>query len=211
MKNDYGRNNGCSESFYSRPNHSLPQRPVKRQVNVRGQFQISQCSTLGDRLDDFGCQKRQPDQAGYIAISNALAAGNRDQRSRAAGDEFLEPPMGVIDWVKATIADPAFDYGAVIAILATVPIHGPPGLHLTLRALMNNLATAHSRPCRSLPESEAALRYYQVFDCVVQLSNVARSRAQGKTAHGVYNSPVGVANLINHMRRLTGLKVDLSV
>jgi aminoglycoside phosphotransferase (APT) family kinase protein len=116
---------------------------------------------------------------------------------------------GVIDWVKATIADPAFDYGTVIAILATVPIHGPPGLHLALRVLMNNLATAHSRPCRSLPESEAALRYYQVFNCVVQLINVARSRAQGKTAHGVYNSPVGVANLISHVRRLTGLKVDL--
>ncbi len=29
---------------------------------------------------------------------------------------------GVIDWVKATIAEPAFDYGAMIAILATVPI-----------------------------------------------------------------------------------------
>ena len=27
---------------------------------------------------------------------------------------------GVIDWVKATIADPAFDYGAVLAIFATV-------------------------------------------------------------------------------------------
>jgi aminoglycoside phosphotransferase (APT) family kinase protein len=26
---------------------------------------------------------------------------------------------GVIDWVKATIAEPAFDYGAVLAILAT--------------------------------------------------------------------------------------------
>jgi aminoglycoside phosphotransferase (APT) family kinase protein len=33
---------------------------------------------------------------------------------------------GVIDWVKAIIADPALDYGAMIAILATVPIRVPP-------------------------------------------------------------------------------------
>jgi aminoglycoside phosphotransferase (APT) family kinase protein len=116
---------------------------------------------------------------------------------------------GVIDWVKATIADPAFDYGAVLAIFATVPIRVPAGLHRTLRALMNNLARTHSRGSRSLPESAAALRYYQIFNCVVQLVTVGRSRAQGRTAHGVYNSPVGVANLINHVHLLTGLNVSL--
>ena len=116
---------------------------------------------------------------------------------------------GVIDWVKATIADPAFDYGAVLAIFATVPIRVPAGLHRMLRALMNNLARTHSRRRRSLPESEAALRYYQIFNCVVQLVTVGRSRAQGTTAHGVYNSPVGVANLITHVHLLTGLNVSL--
>ena len=117
---------------------------------------------------------------------------------------------GVIDWVKATIADPAFDYGSVIAILATVPIPAPAGLHQLLRALMNSLARTHSGPCRSLPESDAALRYYQIFNCVAQLITVARNRAQGRMTHGVYNSPVGVANLINHVHLLTGLKVNLS-
>jgi aminoglycoside phosphotransferase (APT) family kinase protein len=118
---------------------------------------------------------------------------------------------GVIDWVKATIADPAFYYGAVLAIFATVRIRVPAGLHRTLRALMNNLGRTHSRRCRSLPESEAALRYYQIFNCVVQLVTVGRSRAQGTTAHGVYNSPVGVANLINHVHLLTGLNLSLPV
>ena len=32
---------------------SLLDRPVQRQVDMRGEFQISQFSTLGDRLDDF--------------------------------------------------------------------------------------------------------------------------------------------------------------
>src|SRR5271156_5637268 len=46
---------------------------------------------------------------------------------------------GVVDWVKATIVDPAFDYGAVLALFATVPIRVPVGLHRALRALMNSL------------------------------------------------------------------------
>jgi aminoglycoside phosphotransferase (APT) family kinase protein len=116
---------------------------------------------------------------------------------------------GVIDWVKATIADPALDYGAVLAIFATVPIRVPTGLHRALRALMNSLALAHSRQYRSLPENAAALRYYQIFNCVVQLVTVGSNRAQGRTAHGVYNSPVGIANLISHVHRLTGLKISL--
>jgi len=58
---------------------------------MRGEFQIGQFSTLGDRLDDFRREKRQPDEAGNVAISYALAAGDRGQRGRPAGNEFLEP------------------------------------------------------------------------------------------------------------------------
>jgi hypothetical protein len=71
--------------------HSLLGRPVQRQVDMRGEFQIGQFSTLGDRLDDFRREKRQPDEAGNVAISYALAAGDRGQRGRPAGNEFLEP------------------------------------------------------------------------------------------------------------------------
>ena len=116
---------------------------------------------------------------------------------------------GVIDWVKATIAEPAFDYGAVMAILATVPIRVPAGVHRMLRALMNNLARTHSRQCGTTPETEAALRYYQVFNCLVQLVTVGKSRAQGNLTQGAYNSPVGVANLVNHVHLLTGLNLSL--
>jgi aminoglycoside phosphotransferase (APT) family kinase protein len=118
---------------------------------------------------------------------------------------------GVIDWVKATIAEPAFDYGAVMAIMATVPIRVPAGADRILRALMNNLARTHSRQCGTTPETEAALRYYQVFNCLVQLVTVGKSRAQGNLTQGAYNSPVGVANLVNHVNLLTGLTVSLPV
>ena len=50
--------------------HSLLGRPVQRQVDMRGEFQIGQFSTLGDRLDDFRREKRQPDEAGNVAISH---------------------------------------------------------------------------------------------------------------------------------------------
>jgi aminoglycoside phosphotransferase (APT) family kinase protein len=116
---------------------------------------------------------------------------------------------GVIDWVKTTVADPAFDYGAAIAILATVPIHVPGVLSRAMRAFMNNLARTHSRRCRTLPDGDAALRYYQVYNCLVQMVSVGRSRAQGKMTHGAYNSAVGVANLINHVHLLTGIQLSL--
>jgi aminoglycoside phosphotransferase (APT) family kinase protein len=116
---------------------------------------------------------------------------------------------GVVDWVKATIADPAFDYGAALAILATVPIRVPAALYPIVRGLMNNLARVHSRSCRSSPEGASALRYYQAFNCFVQLVTVGKSRAQGRMTQGAYNSPAGVGNLINHVRKLTGTKVSL--
>jgi aminoglycoside phosphotransferase (APT) family kinase protein len=115
---------------------------------------------------------------------------------------------GVIDWVKATIADPAFDYGAVLSILATVPISVPAGLDRLLRAVMNNLARAHSRHYRSSSQSDTALRYYQAFNCLVQLVTVGKIRAQDRRAH-IYNSPIGVANLVNHVHLLTGLNVSV--
>lgn len=116
---------------------------------------------------------------------------------------------GVIDWVKTTVADPAFDYGAAMAILATVPIHVPAILSRAMRAFMNNLARTHSRQCRTLPDSDAALRYYQVYNCLVQMVTVGRSLAQGNVTHGVYNSPAGVANLIHHVHLLTGIEASL--
>ncbi len=115
---------------------------------------------------------------------------------------------GVIDWVKATVADSAFDYGAAMAILATVPIHVPGILSRAMRAFMNNLARTHSRRCLTLPDGEAALRYYEVYNCLVQMVTVGRNRAQGKLTHGVYNSPVGVANLIEHVHLLTGIQLS---
>ena len=55
-------------------NHSPLGGPVEREVDMRSEFQIGQFSTLGDRLDDFGREKREPDKAGDVAIRNAFVA-----------------------------------------------------------------------------------------------------------------------------------------
>src|SRR5208282_3608022 len=52
---------------------------------------------------------------------------------------------GVIDWVKVVIADPAFDYGAALAILSTIPIRVPSALRGALRAFMVGLTRQHAR------------------------------------------------------------------
>jgi hypothetical protein len=53
----------------------------------------SKFSTLGDRLDDFGREKRQSDEAGNVAINYTFAAGDRGQRSRPGGNEFCSPEI----------------------------------------------------------------------------------------------------------------------
>jgi aminoglycoside phosphotransferase (APT) family kinase protein len=117
---------------------------------------------------------------------------------------------GVIDWVKLVIAAPAFDYGAALAILATIPIRVPAGLRGALRAFMINLARQHSRSLRPhRSASDSSLCYYQVFNCLVQLVTVGRSRAQGRMTQGAYNSSAGVANLTRHIRVLTGLQIGI--
>jgi hypothetical protein len=96
---------------------------------------------------------------------------------------------GVIDWAKATIADPAFDYGAVLAIFATVPIRVPAGLHRALRALMNNLARIRvaadlcrkARPCFGTTRSLIAWFSWS------RSAETAR-REEGPTAFTIYPS-----------------------
>ena len=65
---------------------------------MRGEVpNLGQFSTLGDRFDDLRRKKCPSDEAGNVAISHALAAGDRGQRSRLGGNEFLEPLMGPCD------------------------------------------------------------------------------------------------------------------
>jgi hypothetical protein len=63
---------------------------------MRSEFQIDQFSRSAIASTIFG-EKRQPDEAGNVAISQTLTVRDRGQRSRSGGNEFLEPPMGSCD------------------------------------------------------------------------------------------------------------------
>ena len=116
---------------------------------------------------------------------------------------------GVIDWARIVIGDPALDLGAALAILATVPIAVPPPLQPVLRTAMNGMARAHVRACgRAGAADSAALRYYQVFTCMTQLTSLGLNVARGKANAGAYHSPAGVRRLAAHIRRLAGITVD---
>ncbi len=115
---------------------------------------------------------------------------------------------GVIDWVRAVIADPALDYGAVIAILKTVPIHAPKPMIPFLRHFMQGLARDHTRAFRET-HGDRALRYYEVFNCTTQLFTVSRKRTQGDDVTGAYNSTKGLASLTRHIESLTGIRIKL--
>ncbi len=121
----------------------------------------------------------------------------------AEGDRIT----AVIDWVKTVVADPALDYGAILAILATAPLGAPKLLMPLMRYFMKGLARAHTRAFRAA-HGETGLRYYQVFNCTTQLFEVSRKRAQGDTT-GVYNSTAGMTSLKRHIEGIVGIKVDV--
>ncbi len=112
---------------------------------------------------------------------------------------------GVVDWSQLAIADPALDFGTARAILATFPLPGPPLLRGLRRAAMNDLARRYVRAggCKE----DATLRYYQVFNALMQLSVVGFRARRESVARG-YVSSVGVRSLIAHVQKLSGITIE---
>jgi hypothetical protein len=54
-----------------------------------------------------------------------------------------------------------------------------------------------------------AVRYFQVFRCVHQLTAVLRNRAAGGGQSGTFDSAVGVDNLVRHIRSISGISVGI--
>lgn len=111
---------------------------------------------------------------------------------------------GVLDWGMAVVADPALDYGAAVAILATVPIAAPWLVRPFIRGMMNRLAQNHARDYFRLhPRENGALRYFAAYNCISQLAWVAVSN------RGAYGSVAGVRNLIAQFRAYTGVRLSI--
>jgi aminoglycoside phosphotransferase (APT) family kinase protein len=115
---------------------------------------------------------------------------------------------GVIDWVNVVVAPAEMDVGSAIANIATAPFGVPHGLKFALRIIMARILLRYQRAYaqRRALDSEA-VRYFQVFRCVHQLTAVLRNRAGGQHA-GSFDSAVGVNNLVRHIRAISGVTVD---
>ena len=116
---------------------------------------------------------------------------------------------GVIDWVNVVVAPAEMDVGSAIANIATVPFGGPRALNLVLQIIVARIL---ARFQRTYAERRAldieAVNYFQVFRCVHQLTAVLRNRAAGGQLAGTFDSAVGVANLVRHIRAISGVTID---
>src|SRR5208282_6619735 len=103
---------------------------------------------------------------------------------------------GVLDWAHVTLADPAIDLGATVANLITVPVDVPRALRWLFRMLLKLAARQYYRAyCRLNPLDDRAVRYYQVFRCMVQLVPVAAAISNSRPHRGIFDSPEGISGL----------------
>jgi aminoglycoside phosphotransferase (APT) family kinase protein len=116
---------------------------------------------------------------------------------------------GVIDWVNIVVAPAEMDVGSAIANIATVPFGVPRPLKFVLRIIITRILLRYQRTYAQRRALDGdAVKYFQVFRCVHQLTAVLRNRAAGGQHAGSFDSAVGVDNLVRHIRAISGVTVD---
>jgi len=117
---------------------------------------------------------------------------------------------GVIDWVNIVVAPAEMDVGSAIANIATAPFQVPRALKFALRIFITRILLRYQRTYAQRRALDGdAVRYFQVFRCVYQLTSVLRSRAAGGHQSGTFDSAVGVNNLVRHIRAISGVTVKV--
>ena len=116
---------------------------------------------------------------------------------------------GVLDWGAVCIGPRELDLGAVAALVATVPIGGPPALKPLMRLVMRwqgrTVVEGYRRLAALDPER---LRYFEVYCCLRQLLWVGVAAARGAPA-GIYASRDGVQALSRRVYALCGVRVEI--
>ncbi|MGO9607851.1 MAG: phosphotransferase family protein [Candidatus Binataceae bacterium] len=119
---------------------------------------------------------------------------------------------GVLDWGNVTLGDPAMDLGASTANMMAIPIEVPGPLRWLFRRLLNMVARQYYRGyCRLNPLDDRAVRYYQVFRCMMQLVWIADGISNSRPPRGAFDSPAGISALIAQIRKLTGLQLHFDL
>jgi len=116
---------------------------------------------------------------------------------------------GVIDWVNATVAEPALDVGFTVASFLTVPVPIPSILRQLVYASTRAAGRSYERAYRRLaPLPAPRVRYYEAVRCVSELVWMGTRLISGGAKNGAYQSAEGVRRLTRHLRRLTGVEVQ---
>jgi aminoglycoside phosphotransferase (APT) family kinase protein len=194
--------------------HQLPSEPLARALEEQG---LLERVTFDGRMNWLRDLTRQPALAGLVPGVAWLESHRvTDSRSAICHCDFQPFNIlsengqltGVLDWGNVTIADPEIDVAATIANIMTVPLKVPAPFQALFRFLMNLSARHYYRSyCRLNVLDGDAVRYYQVFRCMVQLAWVADGVSNSRPSRGVFDSPEGIARLVAYVQHLTGLKL----
>ncbi|MEN8182040.1 MAG: phosphotransferase [Myxococcota bacterium] len=120
---------------------------------------------------------------------------------------------GILDWSDALFGPPELDVGIVKAGLETLPLLPGP-LAGAGRAILRRLAGRFARAYqRERPLDPEALRFSEVFRCVLTLASLVERRLSlagllaEPPAPNPYDSPAGETALRRHLARLASLEV----
>ncbi|HUA35371.1 MAG TPA: phosphotransferase [Candidatus Binataceae bacterium] len=114
----------------------------------------------------------------------------------------------VLDWGNVTIAAAELDVASTVANMSAVPLSVPAPLQLIFGPLLRLLARRYAHAYRKMSALDMyAIRYYQVFRCMMQLVWVADGVANSRPSRGIFDSAQGVARLVARIRSLSGVEV----
>ncbi|MFZ0888642.1 MAG: phosphotransferase [Candidatus Binataceae bacterium] len=196
--------------------HQLPVEPLIRAVESAGL--PAEAFTFEGRLRWLRLTNSQAELAGLLPAVAWLEANRPPERRLAICHCDFQPfnilveggrVTGVIDWANTTIGDPALDLGFTVGDIATVPIEVPRPLQPIFRAMMKFAGRRYLRAyCRRRPLDDEAVRYYQVFGCMSQLTWAGDAIVHGYKG-GAFQSASGIALLVSHIRALTRIELRL--
>jgi aminoglycoside phosphotransferase (APT) family kinase protein len=198
--------------------HQLPVEPLIRAVESAG-LPVKPITFEG-RLERIRLICEEPELAGLRPAVAWLEANRPPDRRLVICHCDFQPfnilmdggrVTGVIDWTGVTIGDPALDLGFTLAQIAVAPIEVPAVMQPIFRAIMNAAGRRYCRAYgRGLALDGKALRYYQVFGCMDQLTWACEGLVHGYQSRAFWSAS-GIARLVSHIRSLTGIKLAANV
>ena len=118
---------------------------------------------------------------------------------------------GLVDWDRATLAEPALDIGFAKAgwALMPAPTRVPPPIYQGLRRLGRSVADRIEREYGALvPIDPDRVRYYEALRCALELSGVVDGGSRQRPAGSSQGWENGANALAAHFEEITGTRLE---